>query len=67
MTYEKNVILRSPITGEFFFARKVRLVSGGGFDVVGEKIDVTRFIAPYLREEFQTEWTHSEKKAEGRP
>lgn len=51
--YAKNVVLRSPITGEFFFARKVKVLSATDFEVVGDKINVTQFIAPYLAPEFR--------------
>lgn len=59
--YERDVVYRSPLTGEFYFVRKVKVLPDGCREVVGEKINVTRFIAPYLRAEFCTHWTHQDR------
>ena len=50
---ERDQCNRSGLTGDFFFARKVKVQPGGFREVVGEKIDVTRFITPYLEQQRQ--------------
>lgn len=57
--YVHNQIFRSGLTGEFYFAKKARIVfSSRGVDegarvVIGQKVDITESIQPYLAERFQ--------------
>ena len=51
--YEKNVLFRSPLTGEFFFAPKVRVLDRTVRLVVGRKYNVTEALQPYLLKKFK--------------
>ena len=46
--YERNVVYRSSLTGRFYFAPKVRMLSKTVRCVVGRKYDITDQIKPYL-------------------
>lgn len=51
--YEKNVLFRSPLTGEFFFAPRVRVLNNTVRLVVGRKYNVTEALQPYLLKKFK--------------
>lgn len=51
--YERNVVFRSTLTGQFYFAPKVKVLGGNTRLVVGRKYDITRQIAPYLLKRFR--------------
>jgi hypothetical protein len=51
--YERNVIYRSTLTGEFYFAPKVRVLSENARCVVGRKFDVTDALQPYLSKKYR--------------
>jgi hypothetical protein len=53
--YERNVLYRSPLTGEFWFAPKVRVLNETVRRVVGSKYNVTEALQPYLLKKFQLE------------
>ena len=46
--YERNVVFRSGLTGQFYFAPKVRVLGKNIRCVVGRKYDITAQIRPYL-------------------
>lgn len=52
-TYERNVLYRSSLTGEFFFAPKVRVLSETIRSVVGRKYNVTAALQPYLLKKYR--------------
>lgn len=50
-----NMVLKSPLSGRFFFVRRARRLQespDGGYEVVGEKVDITESIKPYLQKRF---------------
>jgi len=51
--YERNVVYRSSLTGQFYFAPKVRVMSGTTRLVVGKKYDITDQIQPFLLKRFR--------------
>ena len=51
--YERNVVFRSTLTGQFYFARKVRVLSKTLRCVVGHKYDITGHLAPYLLKKYR--------------
>jgi hypothetical protein len=53
--YERNVLFRSPLTGEFFFAPKVRVLGTTTRLVVGRKYNVTVALQPYLLKRFKVQ------------
>jgi len=53
--YERNVLFRSPLTGEFFFAPRVRVLDKTVRLVVGRKYNVTEALQPYLLNKFKTQ------------
>ena len=54
--YEHNVVYRSPLTGQFYFAPKVRVLANGIRQVIGRKYDITKQIAPYLLTRYRPKW-----------
>ena len=46
--YERNQVFRSPLTGQWYFAPKVRVLNDGLCVVVGRKYDITDHIEPFL-------------------
>lgn len=50
---ERNVLFRSPLTGQFYFAPKVRVLSETIRCVVGRKYDVTAALQPYLLKKYR--------------
>jgi hypothetical protein len=51
--YERNVLYRAELTGRFFFAPKVCILSPTIRLVVGKKYDVTGALQPYLLKKFR--------------
>ena len=51
--YERNVLYRAALTGDFFFAPKVRVLAGNVRLVVGRKYNVTASLQPYLLKKFR--------------
>ena len=51
--YEHNQVYRSSLTGQFYFAPKVRLLGGGVAVVVGKKYDITAQLKPFLLKKFR--------------
>jgi len=51
--YERNVLYRASLTGEFWFAPKVRVLGETTRCVVGRKYNVTDALQPYLLKKFQ--------------
>ena len=51
--YERNVVYRSSLTGQFYFAPKVRVMSETTRLVVGKKYDITDHIQPFLLKRFR--------------
>ena len=51
--YEYDVVYRSSLTGRFYFARKVRVLSTTTRCVVGRKYDITTQIEPFLLKRFR--------------
>ncbi len=51
--FERNVLWRSTLTGQFYFAPKVRVLSETVRCVVGRKYDVTEALQPYLLKKFR--------------
>ena len=51
--YERNVVYRSSLTGQFFFAAKVRVLSPTLRLVVGRTHDVTAHIQPFLLKRYR--------------
>ncbi len=51
--YERNVLWRSPLTGRFYFAPKVKVLDEAVRCVVGRKYDVTEALQPYLLKRFR--------------
>ena len=46
--YERNVLYRAGLTGDFFFAPKVRVLDANIRVVVGRRYNVTDALQPYL-------------------
>ena len=51
--YERNIVYRSTLTGQFYFAPKVRVMDKGVRCVVGKKHDITDQIQPFLMKKFR--------------
>ena len=52
--YERHVVYRSPLTGRFYFASRVQVLSETARRVVGSKYDVTAYIEPYLLKKYRS-------------
>lgn len=46
--YERNVVYRSSLTGQWYFAPKVRVLGEGLRCVMGRKYDITAQVEPFL-------------------
>jgi hypothetical protein len=46
--YERNQVFRSTLTGQWYFAPKVKVIGKGVRLVVGRKYDITDRIEPFL-------------------
>lgn len=46
--YERNQVYRSSLTGQWYFAPKVRVLDHGIRVVVGRKYDITAAVEPFL-------------------
>jgi hypothetical protein len=62
MRIVKNLVLRSPLTGTFYFVKKAKLFDGSILEVVGEKIDVTKHVEAFIREAVDAEKEKAEKE-----
>lgn len=51
--YEYNVLYRAGLTGDFYFAPKVKVMDGTTRLVVGRKYNVTEALQPYLLKKFR--------------
>lgn len=51
--YERNVLYRSELTGQFYFAPKVKVLNNNIRLVVGKKYDVTEQLQPFLLKKFR--------------
>ena len=51
--YGRNVLYRSELTGQFYFAPKVKVLNNNICVVVGKKYDVTEQLQPYLLKKFR--------------
>lgn len=51
--YERNVLYRAGLTGDFYFAPKVRVLDGNARLVVGRKYNVTSALQPYLLKKYR--------------
>ena len=51
--YERNVVYRSSLTGQFYFAPKVRRLNDTVNLVVGKKYDITNQLQPFLLKRFR--------------
>jgi hypothetical protein len=51
-TFERNVLYRSTLTGQFYFAPKVEVLGPTQRLVIGRKFDVTDTLRPYVKAKF---------------
>ncbi len=55
--YAHHVVMQGSLTGQFYYCKKVKVLDGPGaahhFQVVGEKIDITDWLQPYLLKKYR--------------